>query len=79
MDDIERKVTLICLFCGYSLQGLEDAEYASGDMIECCKCGESNDYDSVIEVAKEKGIAEVSEEIQHQLRREFGNLFKKKP
>jgi len=78
MDDVERKITLVCLFCGSPLQGAEDAEYASGDMIKCNECGEFNDYDSVIEVAKEKGIAEISEEVQRQLKREFGNLFKKK-
>ena len=79
MDDIERKITLVCLFCGSPLQGPEDAEYASGDMIKCNECGEFNDYDSVIEVAKEKGIGEMSEEVQRQLKRKFGNLFKKKP
>jgi hypothetical protein len=33
-------------------------------MIGCNKSGESSDYDSVIEVAKEKGIAEISKEVQ---------------
>lgn len=78
MDNIERRVTLVCLFCGSPLQGAKDAECASGDMIECNECGESNDCDSVIEVAKEKGIAEISEEVQRQLKRELGNLFKRK-
>ncbi|WP_157679902.1 hypothetical protein [Nitrosococcus watsonii] len=69
-------MTLVCLFCNSPLQGPEDAEYASGDVIECNECGESNDYDSVVEVAKEKGVEEVSEEIQRQLKKELGNLFK---
>ncbi len=78
VNSIEQKVTLVCLFCGLPFQRPEDTEYASGDMIECSECGEFNDYDSVIEVAKEKGITELSKEVKHQLKEEFGNLFKNK-
>ena len=44
-------ITLDCLFCGEPLEGTDDVSYSSGDLIKCQKCGEGNDYDSVIEVA----------------------------
>lgn len=77
MEDISLTINLVCLFCGAPLQGLEDAAYNSGDLIVCGECGESNDYDSLIEVAKEKGVDEVKKELELQLKKEFGNLFKK--
>ena len=70
------QITLLCLFCGAPLEGSEDAEYASGDMIKCNKCEELNDYDSVIEVAKEKGIKQLSADVEEHIKKEFGKLFK---
>jgi hypothetical protein len=51
------------------LKGLEGVvvglrRLGQSDMIGCNESGESSDYDSVIEVAKEKGIAEISKEVQ---------------
>lgn len=34
----------------------ESQKYQSGDMFKCSECGELNDYDSVLVVAKEQGI-----------------------
>lgn len=79
MDIPAFEVTLVCLFCGAPLKGPEDAEYFSGDLIECRQCGEQNDYDSVLEVAKEKGMEHVKETAEEQLRNKFKDLFKKKP
>lgn len=66
-------ISLKCLFCGSALQGPEGAEYQSGDLIKCRHCGEENDYDSVLEVAKEEGLEQVKRTAQDQLKK----LFKK--
>jgi len=68
-------ITLICLFCGAPLEGPEDKEYSSGDLIECSQCEEPNDYDSLIEVAKEKGVEKVSKEVEDHIKNKFSKLF----
>jgi hypothetical protein len=78
MDIPKLTVTLKCLFCGSPLEGPEDAHYNSGDLIQCTTCGEQNDFDSVLEVAKEEGMAKMKEAVQEQLHKEFKGLFKKK-
>jgi hypothetical protein len=77
MDIPELTVALKCLFCGSPLEGPAGAEYNSSDLIKCTKCGESNDYDSVLEVAKEEGMAKMKEAVQEQLQKEFKGLLKK--
>ncbi len=42
-----------CLFCGSVLRGINGEKPQSGDLIRCLDCGEENDYDSVLDVAKE--------------------------
>ena len=70
------QITLLCLFCGAPLEGPDDAEYSSGDLIKCNKCEELNDYDSVIEVAKEKGIEQLSGHVEDHIKKELGKFFK---
>ena len=77
MDMPDFTISLKCLFCGEALQGPENAEYQSGDLIKCTKCGEENDYDSVLEVAKEEGGVQVREMVEDALQRQFKGLFKK--
>jgi hypothetical protein len=67
-------VPLTCLFCGGVLEAQHDSKFESGDLIPCGHCNEGNDYDSVIEVAKEKGVTQVKEAFQATL----GNIFKPK-
>ncbi|MGO9445198.1 MAG: hypothetical protein ACLPXB_10535 [Thiobacillaceae bacterium] len=69
------QIEIVCLFCGMALKGPENASYASGDLIKCLECGEQNDYDSVIEVAEEKGLAQVTQDIGDQLKYESKNIF----
>lgn len=76
MDIPEFTISLKCLFCGSALEGPEDAEYCSGDLIKCTKCGEDNDYNSVLEVGKEEGIEKVQSIAQEQLKKEFKKIFK---
>lgn len=68
-------ITLVCLFCGADLKGPEDARYSSGDLIKCSECGEHNDYDSVLEVAKDKGIAQAKHDLEGYLKNEIKNIF----
>ena len=78
MDIPEFTVNLKCLFCGSALTGPEGTEYHSGDLIKCAKCGEGNDYDSVLEVAKEEGTEKMKNAVQDQLQKQFEELFKKR-
>ena len=71
MNIPEFTVNLKCLFFFFFLEGPENAEYCSGDLIMCTKCGEGNDYDSVLEVAKEEGIEKVKSAAEEQLKKEL--------
>ncbi|MDI1276474.1 hypothetical protein [Methylobacter sp.] len=72
MDIPEITISLKCLFCGSDLEGPEDEEYNSGDLIKCIKCGKENDYDSVLEIAKDEGLEAVKAQLQNKLK----NMFK---
>jgi hypothetical protein len=72
MENIELKAPLKCLFCGSPLVKREGVEFNSGDLIK------SNDYDSVLEVAKEEGLASMKDVLyeQLQIQSKFKDLFK---
>lgn len=70
-------VELKCLFCDCPLEGDSEQEFSSGDLIECQNCNELNDYDSLIEVAKEEGISIVKNQVDAHLKQTLGNIFKK--
>ncbi|QIL88591.1 hypothetical protein GNX18_01505 [Microbulbifer sp. SH-1] len=69
-------IEVVCLFCDAALKVEEGKEYQSGDMIECSECGESNDYDSVLDIAEEKGVELAKNELEKELKSTFKNLFK---
>lgn len=71
------QVTLLCLFCKAPLQAKEGIKYSSGDLIKCSQCGEENDFDSLLGVAKEEGIEKMKEPIVECIKNEFKGLFKK--
>jgi hypothetical protein len=66
-------VSLTCLFCDTLLEGDTSIEHKSGDLIKCQNCEAENDYGSLIEIAKDKGIAKVKENLESELK----ILFKK--
>ena len=76
MEDKNFTVELTCLFCGCVLQGDTEAEYVSGDMIECQDCHELNDYDALIDIASEKGKEVVSEYAMNEVEAALKNMFK---
>lgn len=72
------QIQLTCLFCDAVLGGKPgDDKPKSGDLITCPACGQGNDFDSVMEVAKEKGVAQMKDAVKSQLADEFKKLFKK--
>jgi hypothetical protein len=54
----EISVDLLCLHCQGQLRGETGKTYRPGDTIRCDSCGELNDYERVIEIAREK-VAEL--------------------
>lgn len=56
MADDTMRIAAKCLFCDAALTGPENSTFESGDLITCPECGEGNDFDSVVEVAKEKSL-----------------------
>ena len=75
MDD-EFVIEVLCLFCHKPLKENEAVMLNSGDLIKCESCGELNDYDSVINIAKEKGVNEANKQIKKELDNMMNNLFK---
>jgi len=71
MSNINLTIKLKCFFCDSELEGDNEKEYFSGDMIECQECGEFNDYDSLIEVAKEEGKTLAVDYINKELLKAF--------
>lgn len=71
-------VALRCLFCdaAFTDKDAEKKEPKSGDLITCAACGQGNDYDSVLEVAKEKGTAEMTKIVKKKFEEELKKLFK---
>ena len=63
-------ITLLCVFCDAPLQD-EGKEYQAGDLIKCSSCGEDNDYKSIFEIAKEKGIENIKNESLKELKKAF--------
>lgn len=70
------KVELKCLFCDAVLTGDTDKQLNSSELIMCVACGNGNDYDSVLEVAKQQGIDEMKERIRSGLAAELSKIFK---
>tara|TARA_R110001583_G_scaffold158974_1_gene310812 strand:- start:377 stop:604 length:228 start_codon:yes stop_codon:yes gene_type:complete len=69
-------IEVVCLFCDSVLKVEEGKEYTSGDMIKCHECGEMNDFDSVLDIAKEKGVEMVKNEATKEIKAKLKNLFK---
>jgi len=65
-------ITLTCLFCDAPLQG-EEKEFQSGDLIKCSNCNEVNDYDSLRDIAIDKG----TELAKNEAMKEITKMFKK--
>lgn len=69
-------ITLTCLFCDSPLQKEETQEFQSGDLINCKNCDQDNDYDSLIAIAKEKGVELVTVDLHDEIKKMFKNFGK---
>lgn len=72
---------LLCLFCNATDFEIpyKDYEPRSGEQILCSNCGRTNDYDSLMRVAKQKAVEWAEEKIQKELdkfKKKLGRLFK---
>ncbi|MBD5770611.1 hypothetical protein [Marinomonas colpomeniae] len=74
--DNSYSIEVVCLFCDAPLRIEDNKEYQSGDMINCFECKELNDYDSVLDIAKEKGIKLAKDEFEKEINSSLKNLFK---
>ena len=74
--DSEFKITALCLFCLAPLKAEQYVEFESGDLIKCNSCGELNNYDSVIEVAKDKGFQRIKSQVESKLKKTMKKLLK---
>lgn len=76
MENKTFNISLKCLFCGCELKGDPEKQYASGDMIKCTQCEEMNDYNSLQEVALEKGKGEVFQHTKGEISKMLKKTFK---
>jgi hypothetical protein len=77
MENKEFHISLKCLFCASELKGNTEKEYKSGDILTCQECGESNDYDSLREVAIEEGKAIAVNHAKGEISKMLKDIFKK--
>jgi NAD-dependent SIR2 family protein deacetylase len=80
MDD-STKLTLQCFFCKSSSFVLPSENYQpkSGEQIQCANCGRTNDYDSLMRVAKRKAVEWGEELVQKELdkfTKTLGRMFR---
>lgn len=76
MDIPNINISLKCLFCKSVLTAEEGSGFQSGDLIECNECHEMNDYDSVLEVAKEDGVERMKQEVNKSIKSQFKDFLK---
>jgi hypothetical protein len=69
-------ITLTCLFCDSPLQKEANQEVQSGDFIKCKNCDQDNDYDSLISIAKEKGLELVKDDLNDEIKKMFKKFGK---
>jgi redox-regulated HSP33 family molecular chaperone len=71
MSEKSYKIELKCFFCDHILVSEENKKFQSGDLILCSNCNKGNDYDSLIEVAKEKGIELIKDDLNDYFKKTF--------
>lgn len=80
---MEEKTTiqLHCFFCGSTQFALPNKNYQpkAGEQIKCSNCGRTNDYDSLMRVAKSKATKWAKEQAQKKMddfAKQIGKIFK---
>ena len=69
-------IKMKCLFCKSEEFELSEKDYqpSYGEMIRCANCGKFNDYESMCNVAKEKGFEIVKDEAEKLIKDTFKNF-----
>lgn len=70
-------ISLVCLFCDSPMNKDLRTKLSAGDQFECESCGESNDLNSVLDAAKEKGMEKAKADAIMQLKAHIPDMFKK--
>ena len=79
--DTETTIKLECIFCGSQSFELPEEGYQPkhGEQILCSNCGRTNDYDSLVKVAKKQASKWAEEQVQKELddfAKKIGKMFK---
>lgn len=72
MDDLHTQINMKCLFCQSDQFDLPSEGYqpVSGDQLLCANCGRTNDYDSLLRVAKKRGVEWAEQEAKKLMEKE---------
>ena len=70
----KKGIELKCIFCGSTKFELPSMDYkpSPGEQVKCANCGRTNDYDSLIRVAKKR----TKEWTEQQVKAEFDKVTK---
>ena len=76
MDDPHTQINMKCLVClsDQFVLPSEGYQYVSGDQVTCGNCGRTNDYDSLLRVAKKRGVEWAEQEAQKLMEKETKKL-----
>ena len=79
--DTKTTIKLKCIFCGSHNFELPEEGYQPkyGEQILCSNCGRTNDYDSLVKVAKKQATKWAEEQVQKELddfAKKIGKMFK---
>lgn len=77
MENKTFTIQLKCFFCDCPIEDNKNQEFSSGDMLKCQNCNELNDYDALIEVAKQEGSEVATEYAKAEIEKAFKDIFKK--
>lgn len=80
MDD-QTNIKLQCLFCKSTNFVVPDQNYTPkpGEQIQCGNCGRTNDYGSLMRVAKRKGVEwgeKQAQKVIDEFTKKMGKMFK---
>ncbi len=77
----KKEIELKCIFCGSAKFELPSKDYKPnpGEQIKCANCGRTNDYDSLIRIAKKRAEEWAEQQVKAEmdkLTKEFKRIFK---
>lgn len=72
------KITMKCIFCKSSKFDVpyENYEPKSGEQIRCANCGRTNDYDSLLKLAKNEGLEIAKDFAENEVKKMLKRAFK---